>query len=140
MTAFIFSTNCIHKYNDVFRYNQNTNLVDIEYMSQKVWRVNDKVLMNIPNIHVFYRDNKQKPFKYIGKVVERSVLNKRTNYKPLIMKFIIDSTNTTLCQPGKVFSPLPFKGRGRYKLGVFDALQAIPKTNGVNTGIVVVDL
>jgi len=123
-------------YKDDVYYENGT--VCVEFASQKRWKLNDVKLMAADeNTFIFLRESNKEPFRFLGRVRERQVRAPRTDSDPLLMKFTMDTQATSWCTRNQVFPPVPFRGMGKYKLGVYDATGAVPvKGDGIVSGIV----
>jgi hypothetical protein len=106
--------------------------IQLDYWSQAKRKTGDPLLLD-ENLHtfIFYRMNDKRPFKMVGTVRQRTLLQERTREHPLLVRFIIDPL------PQREFMPIPYMGIGKYKLGVFQGMRAEPTiSNPTPVGIV----
>lgn len=117
---------------DNISFSKDTNEYEVVYKCQKSRKKFDTILKdNTVILRLFYRKTKLEPFKDIGIVQNRKVLEERSKDEDrLTMQFIIPKTE-------ELVIPAPTtKGQGKYKIPIFKALNVWIKTNCYMQGII----
>ena len=113
-------------------YNKDKNEHIVQFQCQKSMKSHDGALKddNVV-IKVFARQKPTEPFRYLGTVQSRKIIEQRTEGADrLTMQFNIPNTETLII-------PAPTtRGQGKYKIPVFNALNVEPKHKCYMHGII----